>query len=335
MTPGSPALLSARASAAAARPSGPSTGPQARVADLDRRFHAFAIDRLVAWGADAAATVVVARLLWSRGHPLACVLAVAATVLLVDLVLAVLLGTTGATPGKSLLGLRLVHTGTGTPIGVGPALLRTGVLVLAAVPFGLGLIALARTAVTDPTRLRRGWHDQLASSVVLDVSVPASVPASVAPSDDPRPGQLVNLTALRLAPSRPLPGPPAVRELPAPSRPSARVPVVTWWLAFDTGQRVAVDALVLVGRRPEPRQGEQGARLVTLPTADGSVSQTHAHVVVAGDGALVVTDRGSVHGSTLVRRGMPKPLAGGRPTTLLEGDVVALGDRTMTVHRVA
>jgi pSer/pThr/pTyr-binding forkhead associated (FHA) protein len=65
-----------------------------------------------------------------------------------------------------------------------------------------------------------------------------------------------------------------------------------------------------------------------------SVSKTHAHVVVAADGALVVTDRGSTNGSTVVRQGMPRPLPAGRPTTLLEGDVVTLGDRTMTVHRI-
>jgi pSer/pThr/pTyr-binding forkhead associated (FHA) protein len=64
-----------------------------------------------------------------------------------------------------------------------------------------------------------------------------------------------------------------------------------------------------------------------------SVSKTHAQVVVAADGALVVTDRGSTSGSTLVRQSMPRPLTAGRPTTLHEGDVVTLGDRSMTVRR--
>jgi hypothetical protein len=107
-----------------------------------------------------------------------------------------------------------------------------------------------------------------------------------------------------------------------------------WGLAFDTGEQVVVDTLVLVGRRPEARPGEQGARLVELRSADMSVSKTHAQVVVAADGALVVTDRGSTNGSTLVRQGMPRPLSAGRPTTLVDGDVVALGDRSMTVHRI-
>ena len=80
--------------------------------------------------------------------------------------------------------------------------------------------------------------------------------------------------------------------------------------------------------------GERGARLVSLPSADLSVSKTHVEVVVAPDGALVVTDRGSTNGSTLVRRGIPRHLTSGRPATLLEGDVVMLGDRTMEVLRV-
>ena len=54
---------------------------------------------------------------------------------------------------------------------------------------------------------------------------------------------------------------------------------------------------------------------------------------MAPDGALVVTDRGSTEGSVLVRRGVRRPLSPGRPTTLLEGDLVILGDRTLTVVR--
>jgi len=340
----------------------PSLPADLRVADPDRRFYAFAIDRMVAWGIDVAVAVVASRYLLSRGHVVIGVVVIVATVLLVGLVLALLLGTTGATPGKSLMGLRLVHTGTGGPIGPGPAILRTCVVGLATVPFGFGLAALAWTAVADTTRLRRGWHDHLVGSILLDTR-PVPVVDEV---EDAGPRHVVNLTALRLAPSRRTPEPleptvlpprarprhaagphpddraerttvrdpgPARDDAPEPTAPVV-LPASTWGLAFDTGERVVVDTLVLVGRRPELRQGEQGARLVALPSADMSVSKTHAQVVVADDGALVVTDRGSTNGSTLVRQGMARPLPGGRPTTLLDGDVVKLGDRTMTVHRV-
>jgi pSer/pThr/pTyr-binding forkhead associated (FHA) protein len=104
-------------------------------------------------------------------------------------------------------------------------------------------------------------------------------------------------------------------------------------LAFDTGERVPVDGVVLVGRRPSARPGEAVRHLVALPSQDMSLSKTHAQIGVAGDGALVVMDRGSTNGSVLTRQGVSRPLSGGKPTTLLEGDLVRFGDRSMEVSR--
>ena len=64
-----------------------------------------------------------------------------------------------------------------------------------------------------------------------------------------------------------------------------------------------------------------------------SLSKTHAQFQVAPDGELVVMDRGSTNGSILVRQGMSRELAAGKPATLLDGDVVRFGDRQMTVAR--
>jgi uncharacterized RDD family membrane protein YckC len=311
-----------------------------RVADVDRRFYAFAVDRLIAWGLDAVVAVVVIRTLGAHGHEPVGVLLIVATVLLVGLATAVLQGRTGLTPGKAVAGLRLVDTATEQPIGVGRAMLRGLVLGLAAVPFGFGLAALAWTSVADRSRLRRGWHDRLVSSIVVDVR-PLPVVEEV---EDEGPRHVVNLTAMRLAPPRT--SDPAV-ALAVPARASGRPrhaaprpwelpasrPTSAWTLVFDSGERVDVDTLVLVGRSPDPRLGEQGARLVALPSTDLSVSKTHVQVVVATDGALVVTDCGSTNGSTLVRQGTPRHLTPGRPATLLEGDLVLLGDRTMRVER--
>jgi uncharacterized RDD family membrane protein YckC len=333
-----------------------------RIADVDRRFYAFAIDRLIAWGIDLAVALVVQHYLLSRGHALLGVLAIVATVLLVGVVFAVMVGITASTPGTSLLGLRVVRATNGAPLGVGPAMLRTAVLGVAAVPFGFGLAALAWTAVADTSRRRRGWHDHLVSSIVLDVR-PVPVERE---SDDSGPRHVVNLTAMRLVPARHTPPAPDPAQVPARARPRHAAPEVvdesssertavrdpalapaveppsaetppapSWGLAFDTGERVVVDTLVLIGRRPEARPGEQGARLVALPSDDMSVSKTHAQVVVAPDGALVVTDRGSTNGSVLRRQGVAKPLTAGRPATLLDGDVVTLGDRVVTVVRMS
>jgi uncharacterized RDD family membrane protein YckC len=307
-----------------------------RIADVDRRFYAFAVDRLIAWSIDAAVAVVVVRTVVDD-HSLVGIGLIVGAVLLVGLVFAVLQGTTGRTPGKSVAGLRLVDTGTERPIGARRAILRAGVLGLAAVPFGFGLAALAWTSVADRSRLRRGWHDRLVSSIVVDVRPEPVV--ETAPDEGPR--HVVNLTAMRLAPAHRLVGtidrPAAPARAPRHAAPRAWVPSegpsAAWTLSFDSGERVEVDTLLLIGRGPDPRLGEQGARLVSLPSADLSVSKTHLEVVVAGDGALVVTDRGSTNGSTLVRQGTPRHLTPGRATTLLEGDVVIFGDRTLRVER--
>lgn len=321
--------------------SGTSTVPaddlgDGRVAEIDRRFYAFAVDRLIVWGIDAAVAAVVARTLLRRDHLLVGIMTIVAAILLVGLVFALVQGSTGRTPGRSLTGLRLVDTATERPIGPRRAVLRALVLGLAAVPFGFGLAALAWTAVADRSRRRRGWHDHLVSSIVIDVR---PEPVKVVATPDQRPRHVVNLTAMRLAPVPRLVGTIEPPSIPAPAprhaAPRAWLPAgaaAAWAVSFDTGERIQVDTLLLVGRGPDPRLGEQGARLVALPSADLSVSKTHLEVVVAADGALVVTDRGSTNGSTLVRRGMPSHLTPGRQTTLLEGDLVLLGDRTMRVE---
>lgn len=357
------------------------------VAELERRFYAFAIDRLVTWGPYVAVGVVAWLLLGSE--PLAVAGIVVAAMVLGWLVLAVMTGVSGTTPGKSALGLRVVHDGTGTPIGVGPALVRSLVLAAASLPtFGIGLATLAWTAVEDRGRQRRGWHDHLASSVVVDVRPVEVVTESV--DDSPR--HVVNLTAMRLIPapaveqpvfqapppvsrpapeSRATPPPAAPRQAPAPQRapayPTPQVPAFApvqqpsghpvddpgrtvvrsrpdttshpsgprWRVTFDDGHSFVVEGMVLVGRRPEPRPGEPVWHLVPLTSADMSVSKTHAQFAPAPDGALVVVDRGSTNGSTLTRQGVSRQLSPGRPATLVDGDTVAFGDRSMDVRREA
>jgi uncharacterized RDD family membrane protein YckC len=332
------------------------------VAELDRRFYAFVVDRLIGWGLVAAAGWAAYELFLRDDELWPGVAVVGGTVLLVWLLFAIALGASGATPGKAAVGLRAVSAGTGTPIGVGRALLRGLVLGVATIPtFGIGLATLAWTALMDPRRQRRGWHDHVARSVVVDVR-----PEPVAVDDAySGPRHVVNLTAMRLVPAPPPVAPPeaprrAQRPTPTPTpaatppptpvpagvpesnRTARRAPVVAptgppsgWLLAFDTGERLAVDGLVLVGRRPEGRSGEAVRHLVALPSQDMSLSKTHAQVGVSGDGTLVVMDRGSTNGSVLIRQGVSRPLSGGKPATLLDGDVVRFGDRSMQVSREA
>jgi hypothetical protein len=133
----------------------------------------------------------------------------------------------------------------------------------------------------------------------------------------------------------PPPPPSAVPGQPIATqrRVDATAPPAIWRVSFDTGESFVVEGLALVGRRPEARSGEPVRHLVPLRSTDMSLSKTHAQFQVVPDGALVVMDRGSTNGSVVIRRGVSKPLTAGRPATLLDGDTVRFGDRSMTVSR--
>ena len=439
------------------------SAPQsAPVASIERRFYAFVLDRLIAWSLLGAAGVAAWWWFFRDDEVLPGVLVVVGAVLLVGLAFAIPLGVSGTSPGKSAFGMRVVNPETGTPIGVGRALLRTVILGAATLPlFGLGTAVLAWTAVEDRARERRGWHDHKAHSIVVDVR-PVEVAAAAA--EDERPRHVVNLTAMRLMPVRqsaapaapvlpapvarstatprdlgtlepqpvqpdpftsavpaalpadrrepagpspqrapqqqpapqggqPTPGAPpsvppghpdaagdprAVRPLtPAPAPPpfphaagpsagttppapsagrpettprrgrhssdgdggphrddaAATARRTTWRVVFDSGESFVVEGLGLVGRRPEGRAGEPVRHVVPLVSQNMSISKTHAQFHLAGDGALVVMDRGSTNGSILIRRGVSRELSSGRPATLLDGDRVLFGDREMRVTR--
>ncbi|MEO5664908.1 MAG: RDD family protein [Nocardioides sp.] len=363
------------------------------IAELERRFYAFFIDRLIGWTLVAVAGFGA----WLVLDDVWTAVAIGSGVLALSwLVIAVLVGVSGNTPGKAMVGLRVVHHGTGTPIGVGRSLLRSVVLALASVPtFALGLATLAWTAVEDRGRQRRGWHDHVAHSVVVDVRPMAAFVDEV----DEGARHVVNLTAMRLIPAPPIepPAPPrrvnpeqSTRRTPMPQQatpvpvqqqpqapqharqqppaaPRAQLPPTPppppsvppthppdddgrtavrvrpgavptgprWRVTFDNGESFLVEGLALVGRRPEPRSGEQVHHLVPLSSADMSVSKTHAQFGPASDGVLVVMDRGSTNGSVLIRQGVSRPLTAGKPATLVDGDVVSFGDRQMSVRREA
>lgn len=311
------------------------TAHAAPVAELDRRFYAFAVDRAIAWMLYAVAGVAAWWWFFRGDSPWPGVAVVVAVVVVVNLLFAVLLGAQGVSPGKAAMGLRVVDHGDGTPIGVGRALLRILVIGTSTLPMlGLGVATLAWTAVEDRSRERRGWHDHVTGSLVVDVR--PRVVAEV--EQDDRPRHVVNLTAMRLMPVRvaepPPPAPPTQPPLlPPPS--AARQTVVTgsWRVTFDSGETLVVEGLGLVGRRPEGRAGEPVRHVVPLASENMSISKTHAQFHLASDGTLVVMDRGSTNGSILVRQGVSRELAAGKPATLLDGDRVLFGDRQMHVSR--
>jgi uncharacterized RDD family membrane protein YckC len=300
------------------------------VADPDRRFHAWLIDRLAALVGYGAAAVAAYLALIEPGHTALGVTLVVALVVLGWFLGALLTGLAGVTPGKVLCGLRVVGVATGSPIGLRAALARQALLAVGGYPtLGLGDAALAWMATSDGSGLRRAGHDVLAGSVVVDVRSRTAEPAVEPAAADEEQGRIVNLTALRLMPA-------AAQATPrTPLRPAraAAPPLLSrrWRVTFDTGQSLVVEGLALVGRRPAPRPGERPTHLVPLHSDDMSLSKTHAQFGVVPDGTLVVMDRCSTNGSVLLRGGVARPLPARRPVTLLPGDRVRFGDREMVV----
>lgn len=299
--------------------------------DLERRCCALVIDCLLL----AAIASGVALLAWPGVMP------VVLAVLLAGVCLATLTGALGVTPGKAVMGARVVDPVFGRPVGVPRALLRTALVGLGTVPTGgFGLAALALTALADPSGRRRGWHDQQCGTVVVDARRGSS-PAPEESSDGCVPvgatGELINLTALRLAPA-PLPALAPRPRTDGASRPGPEVRL-RWQLHADTGERIDVRGASLIGRRLSARTdqwpGEWTGSAVTLLTGDKTVSKLHARCVVTADGALVFADAGSRNGSYLTRGGLTRRLEPGEPTTLRDGDRLKLGDRELTVVAVA
>jgi uncharacterized RDD family membrane protein YckC len=172
------------------------------VATADRRFYAFVVDRLLLWGLYAAAAYAAWVLFLDDDRLWAGIGLIAGVVVLLWLVLSLLVGRYGVTPGKALLGLRVLSAEDARPVGTAKALLRNLVLGVATLPtVGFGLGALAWTAMMDPTGWRRGWHDLRSGTVVVDVR---PVPVEDEPEEE-APRQVVNLTAMRLVPASPTP----------------------------------------------------------------------------------------------------------------------------------
>jgi uncharacterized RDD family membrane protein YckC len=171
-------------------------------AGADRRFYAFVVDRLLAWGICGGEAYAAYTLLIEPGRLWTGVAAIAGTVLMVGLISSMLVGLFGLTPGKALVGIRVLSFEDARPIGLLRAVLRTLLLGVATLPtLGFGAAALAWTAMVDPSGWRRGWHDLRTGSVVVDVR---PLPEVEEPEEE-APRQVVNLTAMRLVPASPTP----------------------------------------------------------------------------------------------------------------------------------
>ncbi len=84
----------------------------------------------------------------------------------------VLQGHYGWTVAQRQMSLKLVDESSGDPVGVLRAALRLFVVAAGGLVFGVGALAVMVSPQIDRTGRRRGWHDQLTGSMVIDLGVP-------------------------------------------------------------------------------------------------------------------------------------------------------------------
>lgn len=273
--------------------------------------------------------------------------------------------TKAAGPGMRLLKLQLVGLRNGRPIGWGRYFVRALVLsVLTATV--VGLVILLILLVRQPRR--QGLHDLVIDSVVIKArplaptrraparaegSAPKEV-AAPAPSPSPSPSRTP-------VPPAPVPDPVAAQVLPPPPHDSVRVrprkvapgptpeapsethplpslpddgrPLDLGWVAvLDDGREVHVSGLVLLGRNPQPRPGEEDAELIKVADDTRTVSKTHLSLSVDASG-LFVMDRGSTNGTTLTgSSGESQPCPAGDVVPASDG-IVSFGDHWLRIER--
>ncbi|WP_285821160.1 RDD family protein [Cellulosimicrobium sp. Marseille-Q4280] len=108
-------------------------------------------------------------------------------------------------------------------------------------------------------------------------------------------------------------------------------PVVTVVLELESGERRVVDGPALVGRNPQPADGEDWI-LVAVEDPTRSVSKTHVELGVDPDG-LWVSDRGSTNGTVVSAPGTaPRVAAPGARVRVPVGATIHVGDRRLVVH---
>ncbi|HYI58299.1 MAG TPA: RDD family protein [Microlunatus sp.] len=106
-----------------------------------------------------------------------------------------------------------------------------------------------------------------------------------------------------------------------------------WRLRLDDGREIGVDGLVLLGRNPQPRVGEEDATLLKVSDEGRTVSKSHLAVGVDA-GGLYVMDRGSTNGTTVTSPdGGRRPCPPGDLIDVPSGSVISFGDHWLEVHR--
>ncbi|HET9647652.1 MAG TPA: FHA domain-containing protein, partial [Microlunatus sp.] len=117
---------------------------------------------------------------------------------------------------------------------------------------------------------------------------------------------------------------------PASARPSGGG---VWRALLDDGREIEVDGLILLGRNPQARPGEEHASLIKIADTTRTVSKSHLEIGLNSSG-LYVVDRGSTNGSTVTAvNGLSKRCTPGDPVQVEPDSIVSFGDHWLEIKR--
>jgi uncharacterized RDD family membrane protein YckC len=115
--------------------------------------------------------------------------------------------------------------------------------------------------------------------------------------------------------------------------PSSSPYVQDWSILLDDGRRITLEGLVLLGRNPQPKAGEEDAQLIKIADESRTVSKSHLAVGVDAGGVYVI-DRGSTNGSTVsTTNGMSARCRAGEMVRVGDGAIVSIGDHWIEITR--
>lgn len=123
----------------------------------------------------------------------------------------------GYSPGKKVLGLRLVDAGSGEPLGFWRVWLRGFVLGLMT-SLSLGVLAIVIAVKADRHPRKQGWHDLAVGSVVVPEAALIPPPPSPVPEEGVLPVRLPHMASAELdrMPQPAMPDPVEIAEIAEP-----------------------------------------------------------------------------------------------------------------------
>ena len=125
--------------------------------------------------------------------------------------------------------------------------------------------------------------------------------------------------------------PVAVVEPPRFATEAELASVSSFTVTLATGESVDITQSALLGRMPQPGEGEEFEHLIVVTDPGRSVSKTHLEFGVEGD-ELWISDRNSGNGSIIREPGVvPRRAQPGTRYTVVRGTRVDIGDLHLTI----